>query len=80
MAVSKKDFEAIARILKRQAHIARGSQYEMVEEITEALADYFSESVPTFNRERFLTASAPDTPAERERARRELATYANLNS
>ena len=80
MAASKKDFEAIARILKRTAHGTCCEGTEAVEEITEALADYFSESVPSFNRARFLSASAPDSPAERQRQREEMAVYANLNS
>lgn len=80
MAASKKDFESIARILKRTAHGYCCEGSEAVEEITEALADYFSESVPSFDRERFLQASAPDSPAERQRKREETALYANLNS
>jgi hypothetical protein len=80
MAASKKDFEAIAKILKRTAHTYCCEGEEAVEEITEALADYFGQSVPSFDRERFLQACAPDSPAERQRKREEMATYANLNS
>lgn len=80
MATSKKDFEAIARILKRAANTARGSQGDVVEDISEALADYFRTGNPAFDRERFLQACAADTPAERERKRVEMSVYANLNS
>lgn len=82
MSVSKKDFVAIARILKRTSHVFSSSDESLnaVDEITEALADYLVESVPSFDRERFLQASAPDSPAERQRKREEMATYANLNS
>jgi hypothetical protein len=80
MAASKKDFDAIARILKRTAHAYCCDGADAVEEITDLLADYFDENVPSFDRERFLQASAPDSPAERERKRAEMALYANLNS
>lgn len=80
MATSKKDFEAIAAILKRTANTYCCDGADAVEEITEALADYFRTGNPAFDRERFLKACAPDSPAERERKRVEMAVYANLNS
>jgi hypothetical protein len=82
MATSKKDFEAIAKILKRNSHAFSSSDSGMhaVACVAEALADYFRTGNPAFDRERFLQACAPDTPAERERKRVEMSVYANLNS
>lgn len=56
MSMSKKDFEAIASILRQQAdgedETARGAIYELACN----LADYFAEVNPNFNHERFEKA------------------------
>ena len=56
MSMSKKDFEAIASILRQQAdgedETARGAIYELAGN----LADYFAETNPLFDHGRFETA------------------------
>lgn len=56
MSMSKKDFAAIAGILRQQAdgedEITRGAIYELADN----MADYFAEACPNFNHERFEKA------------------------
>lgn len=54
MAVSKKDYEAIAAILARHTCLPDGY---VVDGVAYALALYFAEQSPRFDKDRFLKAS-----------------------
>lgn len=57
--MSRKDYEAIAKILAEEAEANRNSDegWRAVSAITWSLAEYFAEDNPEFNRSRFMAAA-----------------------
>lgn len=53
--MSKKHYEAIARILSAE-DIENYDRWKAVESITHKIADYFATDNPRFNKQRFLDA------------------------
>lgn len=60
MTMNKKDYEAIARILRRRAPNFWTSAHETIADIAKDLADYFEKQNPLFNRKKFFKASRLD--------------------
>ena len=58
MSVTKQHFEAIARIIRKEAfsQACDGFQYIGLENLTDELAEYFEKQNPQFDRIRFLKA------------------------
>jgi hypothetical protein len=59
--MSRKDYEAIAKILRTFRDEQRSPKYDidaMVADLSWSLADYLQSDNPAFNRERFLKAVA----------------------
>jgi hypothetical protein len=63
--MTKRHFEAIARILKERSEATRGNDFDgfvQVDAIADALADFFAAENPRFDRLRFLIACGTQDP------------------
>ena len=56
MALGKKDFEAVAAVIRRRVGDYSAPGQEVVKGIAHGLADEFARSNPRFDRSRFLVA------------------------
>ena len=60
MSMSKKDYKAIAKVIKRYNPNEMGYAHSLINEMIHDLCDYFQQDNPRFDKDKFIVACYPD--------------------